>query len=317
MQHNEASKYSGPQQELYATARLSCLNFINSQTLFEAFSPRYNKMYGAKFNAEIDEAEAMPSDNARSGLSTDNRILLSRAASVGLIKWQNLKRYILEAYEADRSDNMLKIAGQPLYTSASGNHWQSVKGLMNEGSLFIKNHQAELVANENMPPNFGVDFDAAKDSYDALQIKFFGGVTDGSANTQQRISANNALYAKLTKMFSDAQIIFADDEPTRQQFVFSNVKAIISGISQAGIRGFVTNAVTGMPIEGAIIATANNIYNGITDADGRVDFKGMVANDYSFTISADGYTAQMVAVTIKIGTVSALNVSLALVVMEI
>jgi hypothetical protein len=62
-----------------------------------------------------------------------------------------------------------------------------------------------------------------------------------------------------------------------------------------------------------VVATANNIYNGITDADGRIDLKGMVANDYSFTISADGYTAQTIAATIKTGTVSTLNVDLELI----
>jgi hypothetical protein len=309
MPNMETPKYNTSQQELYEIGRIGWSNFNNNLPEFAEFTPRYNAKYGADSLAEIDAAEAMASENVRSSLSEDNRILLTRATDSCLIKWQNLKRYILEAYDDERSVVMLKAAGQPLYTDASNYKWQSVKTLVNGASTFIKDHQADLVANDNMPPNFGESFDTTKDIFIDLQTKFFGSITDATANTQNKIKANNAVFAKLIKMLQDGQQIFVDDEITKQQFVFGNLKAIVSGINQAGLRGFVTDAVTGLPVVTATVAPATSAYVTITDADGHYDLK-LAADDYMVTVSAAGYTNQTIAVTVKTGTVSSLNVAL-------
>ncbi len=305
----ETPKYKGSQQEPYEVARLGWSNFANKLSDFATFSPRYIANYSETSMAEIDAAEHLPADNARSSISEDNRILLSRAADACLTKWQNLKRYILEAYDAERSVTMLKAAGQLLYNTAMHYNWHSVKSLVINASNFIKDHYADLVSNENMPPNFGDSFDTTKNIFIDLQNKFLGSVNDSTANTQNKIKANNAIYTKLIKMLQDGQLIFADDESTKQQFVFSNLKSIVSGVNHAGLRGYVTDAGTGFPVAAATISPATSAFVTVTDNEGRYNLK-LAAGDYMVTISAQNYTNQTVAATVKTGTVSSLDVSL-------
>ncbi len=233
-----------------------------------------------------------------------------RATDTGLLKWRSLKRYIVDAYDEERSETMLKMAGQSLYNEAARYSWQKVSALMDEGSAFIKNHLADLVANNNMPPTFGDDFDAIKSSFETLQTNFLGGVTTTSTNTQNKIKANNAVYAKLSKMLNDGQLIFASDDVAKQKFIFGNIKSVVSGINAAGVRGYVTAANTGLPIADVTVATANNVYTAVTDVEGRFDIKGMAANDYVLTIAAEGYSSQTTTVSVKTGTTSSVTIVL-------
>lgn len=306
----ETAKYNASQQELYTISRQGWKNCMDHLSDFTAFSPRYTAAYCESCEAEIVAAQALPSDIARSGLSEDNRILLTRAADAGLLKWQSLKRYIIEAYDEKRSVTMLKIAGQSRYTDASRYNWQSINAVLTEGSKFITSNTTELVANDNMPLGFGADFDAAKDAFETLQAKFFGGVTDTNTGSQNKIIANNSVFAKLSKMLNDGQIIFTSDFTNKQKFIFNNLKGIISGINQAGLRGYVTDVATGLPVADATVATANNIYTAITDVEGRFNIKGMAANDYVLTIGAVGYSSQTITITVKTGTTSSVNVIL-------
>lgn len=193
MPNNETAKYNCSQQELYTISQLAWKNFADELIGFTAFSPRYTTGYCANCLTEIAAAKALPSDNARSGLSEDNRILLARAADNAMLKWQSLKRYIVDAYDAERNETMLKMAGQSIYMEAARYSWQKVSSLLDEGSAFIKNHLADLVANDNMPPNFGDDFDVAKSNFETLQITFLGGVSTSSTNTQNKIKANTIM----------------------------------------------------------------------------------------------------------------------------
>jgi hypothetical protein len=306
----ESSKYNSSQSELYATARLAVSNYNVYQSNFTAFSPSYNKQYAINLLAEIIAAEKLPSENARSGMSEDNRIVLSQAVSDCRDKWKALKRYIVKGFSAERSPAMLKVAGQSFYFDAGNLNWNSVVSLVNHGSDFIKEHQTELVANENMPPSFGDDFDAVKTLYLDLQTKFFGTVSNTTQATQTKIKANNIMYEKLKHLLQDGQQIFSKDDGIKQQFVFSSLKSIVSGVNQAGIRGFVTDAVTGVSINAAALATANNVYTSVTDIDGRIDMKNMAAGDYKLTVSAINYLSQTLDITVKIGTVSTQNILL-------
>lgn len=121
------------------------------------------------------------------------------------------------------------------------------------------------------------------------------------------------MYAKLIKMLNDGQIIFANDEATKQKFVFNNLKSIVSGINAAGVRGYITAADTSLPIANATVSTANNIYTAVTDVEGRFDIKGMAADEYTLTVTAVGYSSQTILATVKTGIMSTVNVVLDLV----
>lgn len=309
MPNMETNMYSTSQQELYKISRLGWRSFSNYLPDFTQFNPFYNKVYVNHCIAEVDAAEISATEQVYNSITEDKLILLTHAVDSCLIKWQNLKRYVLNAYNAKHITTMLNAAGQLFYKDASNYDWQSVGLLIDGASAFIKNHKADLVANENMPPNFGNSFDETMVIFINLQAKFFGTITLVPQYMQNKLKATNTIYEKLTRMFLDAQQIFINNESVSQLFDFDNLKAVISGMNKSGIRGFITDAETGFPIVAATISPANHAFVTISEHGGHYYLK-LLAGSYLITVSANGYASKTKTVIVKHDMVSLLNVNL-------
>ena len=82
-------------------------------------------------------------------------------------------------------------------------------------------------------------------------------------------------------------------------------------VTTGTVNGFVTDADTGDPIEGAVVRNQTGVFTGTTDVDGFYEIANVQAGDRTFTASATGYTTSApVTVTVVAGEIAALDFAL-------
>ena len=150
----------------------------------------------------------MLTKQARTEASESLRVALVNEAETALAFWQRLKRYVIEAYPADLQTIKLEAAGAPYYAKAGHQNWDFLMALLQAGLNFIETHEAELMANENMPAHFLPRFKDLKLNCVSLHQRFLNSSETANIQTQEKIMANNEVYNNLINMFLDGQEIF-------------------------------------------------------------------------------------------------------------
>ncbi len=305
------SIYNCSQQDLYAAAHLGWNNCLSQLSDFTKFKLKYDaKLITAKL-AEIEAAQKLPDDQKRGSLSETNRIILTREANTCLENWQKLKRYIVDAYDAEMQKPKLEAAGQKYYEKASAFNWDSVQSLLTSGNEFIKENLTDLTADKNMPPTFKKTFLDDKTTFEQNHHLFLGSQGTASIGTDTKIKANNELHTKLMSMLLDGQAIYVNDETLRKQFVFDSILNIVSGVGVAGIKGTITNQTNGTPLSNVHIEILKTSKQATTDTDGKFQITQVAAAHYTIKISADGYQTKEIAdYEVKVGTMGTLNIQL-------
>ena len=207
---------------------------------------------------------------------------------------------------------MKKSAGQGLYNKANGEHWLSLLGLMSAAIPFVNAHKADLCADNNMPDNFDTLMQAQKTEFEAIYKAWNAADTAASTQTDEKIAANNAIYAKMMAMLADAKLAFPKNDPMLVKFVGTNIFAQIRGTKAAGIMGKVTvDTTTGTAIANAKISIVSLSKSCMTNAEGRFDLSPIAAGIYTIQIEAEGYEPFVIEdYEIKTGIIGRLNVVL-------
>lgn len=301
--------YNCSQQELYAAGRLGWNACSANLSDFSNFKTKYTAALIRASLEEIAVAELLPDDAQRAENSRTARVNLKNKGSQCLDYWQQLKRYISEAYPPDMVDIKLKAAGQAQYRRAAQNDWLALQRLMVDGSTFLIDNKQELITNGHMPEIYNADFTTAKADFDYLHQKFLSFSQQSELDTQAKVTANNQVFAKLISMFLDGQEIFKNNEALRKQFTMEQVLLTISGPGTQGVKGTVTNA-NGLPVTGAEL-----MFDGDTSKTTGTDDKGqyeclqlMAGDNYTVTIKAAGYQEKIITgVEVATGVIKTLD----------
>lgn len=294
-------KYNCTQQQLYATGRAAWQSCNDRIADFTALKAKYTVLFVTGKVTDINNAEALPDDEQRKAVSALLREQLSVKAEECRDSWQRLKLYIEEAYPENEQPIQLNAAGAAHYEGAGKENWDSVKRLMIDGDAFITANTATLSADNNMPAGFPLAFATAKNDFETLYNSFVNASLNTEVQTQDKINANNAVYADLTSMLKDGQRIYKNDEAVRKLFTFDQLLNDIAGPGAGGLKGTVTDAVTTQPIEGVSVKIASEDIEVFTDADGKYHISQLAAGTYSVEFSKAGYQTKTISVTIETG----------------
>lgn len=184
---------------------------------------------------------------------------------------------------------------------------------MASASNFLSANLNDLQANQNMPATFQAQFDQAKTAFSQLHNEFLNSEEIAIQLTQQKITANNEIYAKLMAMFADGLELFKEDEAISKQFTFAETLYLASGVGTSGIKGYITDAITGSSIEEVsitLIAAGKN-KTVISDSDGHYSLLQVAAGTYSLKIEKAGYEPILLSnQEVKLGIISSLNLKL-------
>lgn len=299
--------YKCSQQELYSVCRLGWGACSEHLSVFSAHRAIYTPAYVAAKLSAIADAEALPGNPVLRGAKkvTRDELAVFQASCVEL--FNILTTYITVAFPTSR-DTRLDMAGQGYLADAIKLNWVSVEALNKAASSFIADHLAELTANVNMPATFQAEFQAAADEFELQHGLFLGKGNVKPKQISDKIKKNNEIYLELKEMLEAGKARFQKDKETRQQFVLSRLLYLVTGGGTSGIKGYVVDAVTDMPIVGVEISIYKKRNKVMTDSEGHYAFLKVAAGHYEVTFKKAGYVPVVLAdFEINVGTTTTLN----------
>lgn len=177
---------------------------------------------------------------------------------------------------------------------------------------YLAAHQAALLSNNNMPASFPAKYSSDANECLLCYKTLYTVQNTKSVSVSEKNNANNAVHAQLIDMFTDGQCIFANNQKVRKEFIFRQALRAVRGAGIAGLRGHLTNVVTGLPVADAIISTADGKYTATTDSKGHYHIKQILAGTYTFGIAKAGFQTVYQPVTIQAGITRRGNFSITL-----
>ena len=300
--------FPGTQSELYAVCRTawrSCSRFLAD---FTAFKAKYTAPFVAGKQTAIDDAEALPDDQARASVPEALRVELTDLNDSCLDFWQRLKRYIADAFPDNLQKARTEEAGQTHYAEATNKNWEKAKSLMVSGKNFIAKYAVELAAGGNMPAGFAGDFDTAITDFQTGYDAFLDGEEIAMEGTGDKESANNAVYDDVIEMMKDGQRIFRAQEDIEREFVYEQVLSLISGAGTSGKHGVVTLA--GVPVPGATVKAEGTEVMVTADDAGEYRIE-LPSGTYTFHVEdSAGHVKDIPDVQVEVGVMGRLDVEL-------
>ncbi len=290
------TNYKIAQARLY----LACRVILNSTRLylpkFTNHKAKYTPAWITAFLGEILAAELLPDEQARALTHESLRREVLEVGDKALSAWKGLKRYIYDAYSVPEPE--YRSAGWGYYDAAANEGFEELSQLMIEGLKYINSHEAVLMENENMPSTYKEEFEIAKANFDEKLALFYAAEEQAIVDTVTKITANNALYAKIIALCLDGQFIFEKEEAKSRQFSFSNVCQLISPAGASEVQFELTNEETGLPVIGEIIHVGSDKVI-VTGADGRGLMTQLSSGDNSFRIVVDGFNEKLLTLTLN------------------
>lgn len=220
--------YHCSQDELYATSLLIVESYKANQALFATKKSTYTVLFGTNLKAEILAAKTMLDFQQRGAAQEVFKTQMETAANEAMEIWKELESLIRDSFPADQYEIRRQEAGSTNYTGASHHNWESVSQLMLSGQTFITTHGAALTTG-GMLPAFPGDYDTAKDAFDTLYTDFKNAEQNTSEQRDEKITANNTFYKKITNLCEDGQKYYRNEPAKRERFTFSKVLELVSG----------------------------------------------------------------------------------------
>lgn len=304
--------YPASMAVMYATCRLIWQSYLENVAAFTAFLTSYTQAFGEAALAEIDAAEALPEFQARNELTETSFNDLKDAGNSALMRWRYLERYIEHSFAPDDVKALTEAAGKEHYAAAANLNWPELIELLTMGRAFITAHSAAL-GSGGMPAGFAAGYDTDMAAVTAAYAVFKDSEQDEQEGTDEKVLANNAVYAMTQRLCNDAQLVMWEDAAKRNRFVYSHVQELVSsggGPNVLTVKGRVTGVAIGLPLEGVKVTAMAEFLEGpvtaLTDPDGLYALDvagGTVGTVVKLNFEHAGYTTGHKSVEYLRGTV--------------
>jgi len=300
--------YSETQDELYEGCELLATSMTEELTSLAAFKAKYDAAFVTGFRAAIATAKNLPDDDQRASAHEILRILMVKNTS-GKIRTalNSLRLYIRDAYEPAEREVRWKEAGFNDFEAAMKYNWEKLKGLLKKADDFITAHNADLIANDNMPVAFPATIANLKTDTDLDVTTLLNLRENSKQGTQAKIIANNELSKQKNAICEDGQHVFRDNDAKRAQFTWTSIMDLVSPPGKSGLKLDVKEEGTNNPIaeaEGKFQKPGSTIVIAKTDADGKAFIDNLEPGAYTGTIEHPAYETLTVAFEITIGVTS-------------
>jgi carboxypeptidase-like protein len=298
------AKYHCSRSVFYLAIRMAWANCGGDLALFFDLKELYIAAYVTAMEDQIDAAELLPDEDARTEPSELDRLQLIDLGDICLKNWRRLERYIHTAYPVKTVQKvMLDSAGQAHYEAAFNHNWAEMVSLNNAGNTFITEHSAPLLAGMNMPAAFPGNFTTGQTNFSTKQSLFKFDESTQTPGQQAKIKAENLCYDAMMIMLADG-IEVADGDPTvAHLFTWARLIKANSGPKSAGFKGDVKTGVAKKPVVGATCYIEELDLTVETDENGHFIFPAFAHGTYTIVFSMIGYkTVTLTEVEIHIST---------------
>lgn len=289
MKKDNKTSFRGSQQDLYEVCKLAWSLYKDHLSSFTQFNAKYNAQYGTDALAAVEAAAALPNvQKRRSGVKSINR-KLQHAGKKCTRNWKKLNRYISNSFAADQLEAMRDAAGVSFYTAATKNNWNAVTNLNSMGAAFITEYAATLQnEGKGMPADFQAAFDASGTAFTGLMNDYTVTKAGSKKSTGTRTIANNAVYATLMSMISDAKTIFEDDAATLKLFSYAALLRLAGKGATSGFHITIKDSDTLLPVTTSTLLLQPGNITAYVNEKGVADVK-INKGPVSYIITTPGY----------------------------
>ena len=303
--------YPCSQADLYNINRDAWYSCSLRLSDFAAVKSKYTEAYVAEALALVNAADALPDSTSRYAPTKNLRVDLIDCNNEVLDCFDLLMGYIEEAFRADKVKTMKEDAGQKYVTKAKALSWSGTTSLLSSAMPFLTKYKDVLISDGFMPLTFYDRFVAAKKAFEATYKAWNTSDKASFELTDDKINANNDIYARLNVLLSDAQKALKKDEQAAKQFTLAFLLSQARGTKAAGFKGKVTIGETKKTLAEATISILSLGKSEVTDKNGRYDFSPLASGFYAVQVEAEGYeTAVFEKYEVEIGKVGRLNIAL-------
>lgn len=307
-------KYGCTQAQLVAICIMILDAYDVYQPIFEAASPYYTTALSTARRAAIFAAMAMPNRSQRNIANKNIRKQLRDLNADVCAQFLILKRFIDFAFPNNLANEYIE-AGQNSFVQAAKKKWAITLTLLFEMEAYLAAKATALEAGDNMPAAFVTAFATLKAAYIAKYSQYMLARSTIHNATDDKQTAYNALYDDAISMCKFAQ--FLPLPPAAfDQFNFAHLLSMVSGASPAGFKGVVVDAVTGLPINNAVITVYSLIMQTVySNAAGKYKIN-LPSGNYYVKVTAPSagigspYITQYTMFTVQVGTFSTMNFQL-------
>jgi hypothetical protein len=294
---------------MLSASRKMWQNCIANISRMHGFKAIYTSAYCNERIAEIDQAEAMPAEEARAVMHAVLRMELQALAKSCRQYWQSLKMYVKSGFPQEQWQLQWNAAGWEKYALAGDDNWEGVKELMSMGSAFLGLNEDVLKANDNMPTDFREQFEEERAKFLDKWTAFTNAETSAEVGQEARMNACNAVYEKAILMGEDGQHVFEGEELNQRLFSFAAVCDLLDPKGSSTAVLTVVNAITGLGLI-ADVQLKNTERKVTSGANGRVEMGRLAHGPQEFVVTADGFAQQTVTMELKTGTTSRTEVNM-------
>ena len=293
--------FNCPQELLYAIALLAWALCRKNLVAFHNLKALYTDAFVQEAVKAVNAAKDLADQQQRNLRVQTIREQLEESATLNRQNWQTLKRYIVSAFGKKNAPKKLDAAGAAYYEKAVQENWSALRSLLETANKFITENQVALLAKDNMPDDFAKKFDQQSQLCISLTDAIMHGEVERTLDAGEKSEADNAIYESLMVMLQDGQDIFKNNKMAKKQFVFSALLKIARGSQPAKLKGYVYNELTGKPVEGVRVFSANGDYEAVTDKKGRYMIARIAGGTYTIFVEKPFYQPVEMQVTLKPG----------------
>lgn len=283
------NNYRCSQSALYQIGRNIYASLLQYLPSFTNFKPKYDAAFITAGNLAIVTAENTPEFQARSAQAEVNYNLLCTSLTTTTTLWQSLKRYILATFPTIDHKARIEEAGALFYEQASAKDWDAARSLLIGANNFITLHSATLLTGQNMPPAFQATFQTETDTFIDALTTFQQSEETVKVSTAEKINMNNQIYAAIIEICLDGQIIYKNTPEIKDQFTFTSVLELVSGIGTTGFKGYIMDNINNIPVPNATITTNPPTKTKTTDPDGYYEIIQIPTGQYTVLVNAPNY----------------------------
>lgn len=308
MKQKKQSVYRGAMAVFYSICLVAWNLYLKYWQLFKLINNKYTEEYGQSMLAAIEAAKELPNIDQRRANTEDNGNKLHEAAMEALLFWKKLKSNIMKSFDAATQEVALRKAGSALFSKAAKGNYNELSLLMIAGADFMTCNEAALLQG-GMPATFAAAYTAATTAYQQEYAQYSKAKGQATNDTSEKTKANNALYAALKELLSDALIALEKEEAIRRQFTYKAIRNLVTKDVVCGFHFTVKDETTGRPLPTAAVTVSTKAESYTVNKRGALKLR-LQKGTYTVVVSVPGYTPFMKEATVTAGVMHRISVKL-------
>ncbi|MEO5571760.1 MAG: hypothetical protein ABIT08_04090 [Bacteroidia bacterium] len=276
---------------LFLASDIIITNVEKRLVKFTELKTSYSVTFIEGLRSELQACENLPDEASRALWHRQARTNVISSGDDCLALVRRLKRYVYTAFPVNTSDYYRAMGLTEYYAAAANSSWESMKALCTASIKFVADYSQELIANQNMKPDFEQQLTDTAGIFNQKLGIFYQKESLSKTAAASRMTACGNFYKKIISCCLDGQYIFENDDTVSKEYSYEAVTQMISPPTAAGLIVEASRDSDGVkqPMPGVEISIIGTDKKGVTNASGTTEFSQLPETSLKIRAKADGF----------------------------